>query len=255
MCWRAPYDRGHGRRDARARPTARPVRWSGPRAPGRRRSSASRCATACRSSPAPPPKRPRLSTVSVFVPELLDPVLDGLRGSVADREQDDRPPRRRSARRAPSGPSGACSRRCPAERRCAGCSRHAHGGAAGSAGSGLVASGSSSRRRSGRRAAGSTAPRARGDLLLVGDHHDGSARRVEPAKMSMTRPWTLSRLPVGSSARTSAGSRDERAGHRDALLLAAGELARHVLRRGRRARPPRAQPRPARAARVGSTPA
>ena len=39
----------------------------------------------------------------------------------------------------------------------------------------------------------------------------------------------VSRLPVGSSARRSGGSCHERAGDRDALLLAAGELVRRVV--------------------------
>ena len=46
-----------------------------------------------------------------------------------------------------------------------------------------------------------------------------------------------SRLPVGSSAKTTVGLRDERPGDRDALLLAARELGRAVLEPVRRARP------------------
>ena len=42
-------------------------------------------------------------------------------------------------------------------------------------------------------------------------------------------PVFESRFPVGSSARITRGSTDERAGDRDALLLAARELARQVL--------------------------
>ncbi len=38
-----------------------------------------------------------------------------------------------------------------------------------------------------------------------------------------------SRLPVGSSASSRRGAVDEGAGHRDALLLAAGELRRLVV--------------------------
>ena len=44
----------------------------------------------------------------------------------------------------------------------------------------------------------------------------------------MSAPDRLSRLPVGSSAKTIAGRADERAGDRHALALAAGELRRVV---------------------------
>ena len=62
-------------------------------------------------------------------------------------------------------------------------------------------------------------------------------------------PVAESRLPVGSSAKRTVGPGDERAGDRDALLLAAGELRRPVrepVRRGRR---------PRRAARTSRRPA
>ena len=42
---------------------------------------------------------------------------------------------------------------------------------------------------------------------------------------------------MGSSAKTIVGPAGERAGDGDALLLAAGELGRAVVRAGRRARP------------------
>ena len=45
----------------------------------------------------------------------------------------------------------------------------------------------------------------------------------------MSLPEVVSRLPVGSSARTSAGLAGQRAGDRDALHLAAGELGRPVV--------------------------
>ena len=48
-------------------------------------------------------------------------------------------------------------------------------------------------------------------------------------RSSITRwPVAVSRLPVGSSANSTAGRVDEGAGDGDALLLAAGELARVV---------------------------
>ena len=56
----------------------------------------------------------------------------------------------------------------------------------------------------------------------------------------MSSPVFVSRLPVGSSARITRGSFDERAGDRHALLLATGELLRADATRVRRARPRRA---------------
>ena len=58
------------------------------------------------------------------------------------------------------------------------------------------------------------------------DHHDGLAELVDGlAQQAEDLGRTLeSRLPVGSSANTTAGLWHERAGDRDALLLAAGEL-------------------------------
>ena len=47
----------------------------------------------------------------------------------------------------------------------------------------------------------------------------------------------LSRLPVGSSARTTSGSLIKRARDRDALLLAAGKLARMMIFAAAQARP------------------
>ena len=94
-----------------------------------------------------------------------------------------------------------------------------------------------------------------GHLGVVRDEDDRAARGVAArgGAPAPRRRSALSRLPVGSSARISAGSRHERAGDGDALLLAAGELARLVvhavaeaqaLERGRRARGALAPPTP-----------
>ena len=64
-------------------------------------------------------------------------------------------------------------------------------------------------------------------------------------------PLVESRLPVGSSAMITAGSFDERPRHRDALLLAAGELRRIVVAAPGQARLRRAAPWPARRRRAG----
>ena len=66
---------------------------------------------------------------------------------------------------------------------------------------------------------------------VVGHHHDRLPEVARPsggAARGSRRPSVESRLPVGSSAKTTVGSRDERARDRDALLLAAGELGRPV---------------------------
>ena len=58
-------------------------------------------------------------------------------------------------------------------------------------------------------------------------------------KMSMTSiDVRVSRLPVGSSASRIVGCVDQRAGDRDALLLAARELVREVVKPFTEARPP-----------------
>ena len=85
--------------------------------------------------------------------------------------------------------------------------------------------------RSRRRGCATTRRARRGHVGLVGDQHDraagcGAARRAGRARRRSRRE---SRLPVGSSARISAGSVDQRAGDRHPLLLAAGQLAGPVL--------------------------
>ena len=64
----------------------------------------------------------------------------------------------------------------------------------------------------------------------------------------ISRPVASSRLPVGSSATRIAGCGRQRAGERDALLLAAGQLAPDSDRR--RSRQPDRRPAPARRART-----
>jgi hypothetical protein len=62
----------------------------------------------------------------------------------------------------------------------------------------------------------------------VGDHHDRLAEVVDGAaqqREDVGRGASRSRLPVGSSAKTTGRAVIERAGHGDALLLAAGLLA------------------------------
>ena len=64
----------------------------------------------------------------------------------------------------------------------------------------------------------------------------------------ISRPRWVSRLPVGSSASSTVGLRDQRARDRHALLLAAGQLGRRVALPPGQARPrpaPRAPPRAA----------
>ena len=66
----------------------------------------------------------------------------------------------------------------------------------------------------------------RGDRV-VGDHHDRLAVVGDAASAAARAPRRRtreSRLPVGSSAKTIVGPADQRAGDRDPLLLAAGEL-------------------------------
>ena len=70
----------------------------------------------------------------------------------------------------------------------------------------------------------------RGDLAVVGDHDDRRAGRVQLASSSMTpAPDGVSRLPVGSSASTIAGSPTSARAIADPLALAAGELRRAVV--------------------------
>ena len=66
---------------------------------------------------------------------------------------------------------------------------------------------------------------------VVGDHDDGLAELVHgPAQEPrISVPLRESRLPVGSSAKTTLGPADERPGHGDPLLLAAGQLGRPVV--------------------------
>ncbi len=87
------------------------------------------------------------------------------------------------------------------------------------------------------------------------DHDQRECRsRVELDQEAPARPPPVagSRLPVGSSARTDARLLDQRARHRDPLLLAAGKLARPVLDALRRARRARAAPARALARRVAA---
>ena len=65
-------------------------------------------------------------------------------------------------------------------------------------------------------------------LGVVGDHHHGLAELVDragAAGSSTSAPAVESRLPVGSSAKTTAGSVTRARAHGHALLLAAGQLA------------------------------
>ena len=97
---------------------------------------------------------------------------------------------------------------------------------------------------------------ARGDVVLVGDQHDRAARACSSSNRPSTSAVDVeSRLPVGSSARSSAGLGDQRAGDRDPLLLAAATARRAGGRPGRRGRPGRAPPGPAPGARPVGTPA
>ena len=69
-------------------------------------------------------------------------------------------------------------------------------------------------------------------VRVVGHHHDGLTEFVDGAGAAARAPRreaAESRLPVGSSANTTAGREIERAGDRDALLLAARELRRAVV--------------------------
>ena len=87
------------------------------------------------------------------------------------------------------------------------------------------------------RAATTAAPRQgqdavgdRGRVGLVGDDHDRPAGRPRSSS-STAAPFSASRLPVGSSARTSSGSLTSARAMREALLLTAGELVRADDRR------------------------
>ena len=74
---------------------------------------------------------------------------------------------------------------------------------------------------------------------VVGDHDRRLPElldRARGAATSTSAPVRESRLPVGSSAKTTVGPGDQRAGDRDALLLAAGQLGGPVRRAGRRDR-------------------
>ena len=69
-----------------------------------------------------------------------------------------------------------------------------------------------------------------GNVVLVGDQHDRAAVGVELLEQPSTSAVEVeSRLPVGSSARITAGLGDKRARDGDPLLLAAGQLARPVV--------------------------
>ena len=77
-------------------------------------------------------------------------------------------------------------------------------------------------------------------VRVVRHHHGRLADRLSTAPRRSSRISALvfeSRLPVGSSAKTHGRLRDERASDRDALLLAAGQLARGGAGGGRRGRP------------------
>ena len=101
------------------------------------------------------------------------------------------------------------------------------------------------------RRAGRSRARPRGDALVVGDDHDGAACRVRRRGGGRSRPgpWP-SRGCRWARRPDDRRVEHERAGQRDALLLAAGELAGPPLglargRPGRAARPRAAPPRPA----------
>ena len=82
----------------------------------------------------------------------------------------------------------------------------------------------------------------RGGGRVVGDDRRSSAPSRAPTaagRSSTSAPDRESRLPVGSSAKTTSGRPASARAHGDALLLAAGELAGPVVqpvRRGRRCR-------------------
>mgnify|MGYP003693676751 CR=1 FL=1 len=86
--------------------------------------------------------------------------------------------------------------------------------------------------------------RQRERLLLVVGHEDGrrswSARRILPISSRIAARRSASRFENGSSEQDERRGRRERAGERDALLLAARELVRIYARRDRRDRPARA---------------
>ena len=89
---------------------------------------------------------------------------------------------------------------------------------------------------------------AGGQVRVVGDQQQRGAGRgaqTRTAGPSPPSPVAWSRLPVGSSASSSRGSRREGAGQRHALLLAAGKLAGQVGQPMRQARRRPAPPRPA----------
>ena len=94
-------------------------------------------------------------------------------------------------------------------------------------------------RRASRRARGPGGRRPSATSGVVGDEDDRPAGRVELVedRRSPPRRRRLSRLPVGSSARRSAGSVTRARAIADALLLAAGQLGRLVVQ-------PVAQPQP-----------
>ena len=81
---------------------------------------------------------------------------------------------------------------------------------------------------------------------IVGGHDDDSAARVDLRSSWKTpRVARSSRLPVGSSAMSIGGIVHQRAGDRDALLLAAGQLLGIGPRLRREARPGSAPASPA----------
>ena len=184
----------------------------------------------------PRPKRPRLSTVIVFVPSALirlctaceEPVPTASRMITAATPIST--PSTVSAERslfaliaAPGDPEGV---------------EHVHATAPADA---STARRSEPRRRRRHRDAATVvddqavaqphhALGVRGDVLLVRDQDDRPAAGVEAAEhVHDLVARRVSRLPVGSSARTSAGLGHDRARERDPLLLAARELVREVV--------------------------
>ena len=77
---------------------------------------------------------------------------------------------------------------------------------------------------------GDSSREALGDAVIVRDHRDRGSFIVELLQEAHdVLPGALSRLPVGSSASTIAGSPDDRPGDRYSLALAAGELGGQMV--------------------------
>ena len=76
----------------------------------------------------------------------------------------------------------------------------------------------------------------------MGDHHDGLIEAVDRAAQDVEHAGARGRVEVARRlvGEDDGGASGERAGDRDALLLAAGELGRAGASRGRRGRPSRA---------------